>query len=64
MDRIDRSNESGHSQEPCDACELPLLNIPQTSVTFLFGIIEILFMPLVNNIYTGKIFKTPLKSYN
>jgi hypothetical protein len=48
---MDRSlYESGHSQKPCDARELWLLNIAQTMVMFLFGIVEILFMPLVNNI--------------
>jgi hypothetical protein len=58
MDRIDRSlYESGHSQEPCDAPELWLLNIAQTMITFLFGIIEISLMSLVNNISTGKMFK-------
>jgi hypothetical protein len=63
--RIDRSlYESGHFQEPCDARELWLLNIAQTMVTFLFSIVEILFMPLVNNICTRKMSKTPLKSYN
>jgi hypothetical protein len=59
MDRIDQSfYESGHSQEPCDARELWLLNIAQTMVTFLFGIVEILFMPLVNSICTSKMSKT------
>jgi hypothetical protein len=55
MDRIDQSlYESSHSQAPCDARELWLFNIVQTIVTFLFGIFEILFMPLVNFICTGK----------
>jgi hypothetical protein len=65
MDRIDRSlYESGYSQEPCDAREMWLLNIAQTMVTFLFGIVDILLMSLVNNICTRKMFKTTLKSYN
>jgi hypothetical protein len=58
IDRIDRSlYESGHSQEPCDARALRLLNIAQTMVTFLFGIVDILFMPLVNSICIGKMSK-------
>jgi hypothetical protein len=48
MEQIDRSlYESGHSQEPCDTRELWLLNIARTMVTFLFGIVEILFHSLI-----------------
>jgi hypothetical protein len=55
MQQIDQSlYESGHSQEPCGTPKLWLLNIAQSMDTFLFGIVEILFMPLVNNICTRK----------